>query len=90
MVVEVLEIEIEKLPSFVMGEKKWVTKGIEIGIKQEREKLKNNFLEVARQFLSVNFPIEKIMEMTGLSKDEIENLKKRDWNVRFRIRSYDN
>ena len=85
-----LEIEIEKLPSFVMGEKKWVTKGIEIGIKQEREKLKNNFLEVARQFLSVNFPIEKIMEMTGLSKDEIENLKKRDWNVRFRIRSYDN
>ena len=78
MVVEVLEIEIEKLPSFVMGEKKGVTKGIEIGIKQEREKLKNNFLEVARQFLSVNFPIEKIMEMTGLSKDELENLKKED------------
>lgn len=63
---EMLEIEIEKLPSFVMGQKK------------EREENKKKFLEIARNFLSVNFPIEKIMEMTGLSKDELENLKKED------------
>lgn len=71
---EMLQIEIEKLPSFMMGE----GKGIEKGINREREKSKKKFLKIAKQLLMMNIPVEKIIEMTELDKSDIENLKKED------------
>ena len=81
-----LEIEIEKLPSFVIGKEKGKIEGreegreegIEIGIKQEREKIRHEILAIAKQLLNMNFLVDKIMEITGLSKSDIENLKKED------------
>jgi predicted transposase YdaD len=57
---EMLEIEIEKLPSFVMGEKKG-----------EKKKA----LTIAKQLLAINLSIETIIQVTGLSKSDLENLK---------------
>ncbi len=62
---EMLEIEIEKLPSFLMGEKKGEKKG-------ERKKA----LAIAKQLLAINLSIETIIQVTGLSKSDIEKLKK--------------
>ena len=54
------------------GEKIGQERGEKIG--QERGK-KENQLEVAKKMLSKNIPIETIIEITNLSKEEIENLK---------------
>jgi predicted transposase/invertase (TIGR01784 family) len=60
---KMLEIEIEKLPSFVMGKEKGKKEGL---------------LEVAKHLFKMNFPIDKILEVTGLSKSDLEKIKKED------------
>lgn len=62
---KMLEIEIEKLPSFVMGKEKG-----------EKEGEKKKALAIAKQLLNINLSIDTILQVTGLSKSDIENLKK--------------
>lgn len=69
---EMLHIEIEKLPSFVMGLEKGVEQGIEQGIEQGAKK---KACIVARKLLAKGMPVEDIAEITGLSGQEIAGLK---------------
>ena len=43
--------------------------GIEQGIMQEKQ-------QVAKKLLEMNLPLKQIIEVTGLSKEEIEKIKK--------------
>ena len=68
---EMLQIEIEKLPSFMMGQEKGMEKGMEKGIVAgERKKA----LMIARQLLKKNFSMQDIAQMTGLDITELETL----------------
>jgi hypothetical protein len=57
-----LEIDIEKLPSFIMGRNR------------AREEIKNKLLNIAKELLIMNVPLEKIIEITELDKSDLENL----------------
>ncbi|MCF7988619.1 MAG: hypothetical protein K9L60_13790 [Methylovulum sp.] len=66
-----LQIEIEKLPSFMMGQEKGIEKGMEKGIATgERKKA----LMIARQLLKKNFSMQDIAQMTGLDITELDSL----------------
>jgi predicted transposase/invertase (TIGR01784 family) len=58
-----LQIEIEKLPSFMMGQEKGIVAG-------ERKKA----LMIARQLLKKNFSMQDIAQMTGLDITELDSL----------------
>ena len=49
--------------------------GIEKGTKEERKKALKEKEAIAKKLLEENFPIEKISNITNLSKEEIEKLK---------------
>lgn len=58
------------------GIKEGMEKGKEQGIKEGMEKgKKENSIEIAKNLLSINLPLEQIAIATGLSIDEIKNLK---------------
>ena len=44
-------------------------KGLKEGIEQEKQ-------QVAKKLLEMNLPLKQIIEVTGLSKEEIEKIKK--------------
>ena len=80
---EMLQIEIEKLPSFMMGQEKGMEKGMEKGIKKGMEKgmekgivagERKKALMIARQVLKKNFSMQDIAQMTGLDITELETL----------------
>ena len=54
------------------GVKYGTKEGIEIGIKQG---IKETNLKVAKDLLDLKLPVEKIMEITNLTKEEIEQIK---------------
>ncbi|MGL4539349.1 MAG: Rpn family recombination-promoting nuclease/putative transposase, partial [Candidatus Rhabdochlamydia sp.] len=58
---------------FDEGEAKGIKKGIEKGIEQGIEKGK---VEVAKRLLQDGFKIDMIIRSTGLSKEQVEELKK--------------
>ena len=62
-----LQIEIEKLPSFMMGQEKGMEKGIATG---ERKRA----LMIARQLLKKNFSMQEVAQMTGLDITELDSL----------------
>lgn len=69
---EMLQIEIEKLPSFVMGEKKGIAKGMEKGIAAgERKKA----LLIAKQLMDMKIEKEKIAQVTGLELGDLDALE---------------
>ena len=63
-----LEIELEKLPSFLIGKERGVEEGIERG---EHKKS----IMVAKQLIKLNMPLEQIAKISGLSLSELEVLK---------------
>ena len=50
------------------GREEGIKEGLEKGIKEEQNK-------IAKKMIEAQMPIEKIIEITGLSKDEIEKIK---------------
>lgn len=64
---EMLEIEIEKLPSFLIGEKLGEKRG-------EKRGEQNKALLIAKQLLKLNLSMEKISEVTGVTISVLENL----------------
>jgi predicted transposase/invertase (TIGR01784 family) len=62
-----LQVEVEKLPSFMLGEKKGIEKGIETGEKRKA-------YCVAKRLLSMKMSIEQVAQITELNKTEIEKL----------------
>ncbi len=68
---EMLHVEIEKLPSFVMGLEKGIEKGIEKGME---EGAKKQACRVAGKLLAKGMAVEDVIEITGLTKTEIESL----------------
>ena len=57
------------------GEKIGIEKGEKIGIEKGRaEGEKQKAIDIAKRLKSINLPIEKIEEATGLSQNEIDNL----------------
>ena len=54
------------------GRKEGKTEGIEEGTKKGEQKSK---IEIAKKMLQKNMKIEDVMELTGLSKDEIDKIK---------------
>ena len=64
---EMLEIEVEKLPSYLMGEERGEKRG-------EQRKA----IAVAKQLFQLNMPLEQIAKISGLSIDELQQLKDTD------------
>jgi predicted transposase/invertase (TIGR01784 family) len=58
-----------------VGVKQGIEQGIEKGIEQGKEQgSKENQIKIAKKMLNKNKPIEEIIEFTGLTKEEIENI----------------
>jgi predicted transposase/invertase (TIGR01784 family) len=64
---EMLEIEIEKLPSFLIGQERSIEQGIEQGAH-------NKAIMIAKQLLGLNMSLTEIAQITGLTTDELEKL----------------
>ena len=69
---ELRSLEYAKEYEYNQGLESGIKKGIEEGIK---EGAKEKQLEIAKKLLSKKVSIEEIVEITDLSKEEIENLK---------------
>jgi len=70
------KIDIEKLPSFQIGEEKGLEQGLRQGVKQGlRQGVEQGLEKVAKNLLSKNNDIAFIADVTGLSTKEIERLK---------------
>lgn len=67
---EMLEIEIERLPSFLIGEKRGIQKGIEKGAHDKA-------VSIANQLFKMNLSILEIAQITGLSVEILERLNQR-------------
>lgn len=50
-------------------------KGLKDGINQERIEQKKKINKIAKNLLKLNMSIEQIKEVTGLTEEEIKNLK---------------
>ena len=54
-----------------------IAEGMEKGMKQGMEKgMKQRSLEIARNLLSLGLPVDQITQATGLTEEEIQQLKK--------------
>ena len=70
-----LQIEIEKLPSFVMGQEHGIEQGMEKGIKKGMAMgEKKRALLIARNLIKDDFSLEKIAQITGLDLTDLEKL----------------
>ena len=59
------------------GRREGLEKGIKKGIKRGRAEVRvEGILTTAKNLFSMGFPIESIMQATGLSKEELEKLSK--------------
>ena len=68
-------IEVMKLEEYNKGVEEGIEQGIEKGIEQGIEKGKHDTcLNLAGNMLKSNYSIDSIMEITGLSEDEIKSL----------------
>jgi predicted transposase/invertase (TIGR01784 family) len=63
---------IEARAGFLRDQEAFEMAGREEGLQEGREETKK---EIAKKFLKLDVEIEKIMQATGLTKEEIENLK---------------
>ena len=73
------ELHLEKLRLSDLKEarEKGIEQGIEKGIEQGIEKgIEQEKIEIAKELLNNNVSLDIIMKSTGLSKEEIEKLKK--------------
>ena len=70
-------IKIGESRGIKLGEKRGIKlgekRGIELGEKRGLEKNKKDKMEIAKKLLERNFSIEEIAEITGLTKQELEN-----------------
>jgi len=69
---DMLSVDIEKTPFYELGMEKGIEKGVEKGIEKGIEKGK--FL-IVKQMILLNMDSETIHQVTGLSIDEIEELR---------------
>ena len=75
----IMRYNVEMKSNFEAGEEKGKKDGIEIGKKDgikigEKSGQKKEKLAVAKKMKEINIPIEQIMQVTELSKEEIEKL----------------
>ena len=58
------------------GEKAGLEKGLEEGLKEgKKEGIKENKIEIAKKLIKMNMDLKQIKEITGLSIEELENIK---------------
>ncbi|MFZ2727185.1 MAG: hypothetical protein WAX77_13095 [Methylococcaceae bacterium] len=60
---EMLEIEIEKLPSFLIGQERGIEQGAH-----------NKAITIAKQLINLNLSLTEIAQITGLTIDELTKL----------------
>ena len=71
-----LEVAKKLLDLYIMDQQAIQQYGYEQGIEQGiQQGVKQTKLDIAKKLLSKNMPIENIVELTGLTKEEIEKLK---------------
>jgi predicted transposase/invertase (TIGR01784 family) len=63
-----LEVEIERLPSFLMGEERGIKKGVEKGVYDKA-------IAIAKQLFNLSLSLTEIAKITGLTTDELEQLQ---------------
>jgi len=61
-----LEVNVERLPSYLIGEER----GFERGLKQGTE-------QVAKRLFELNFSVAEITEITGLTVEKLQQLSKK-------------
>jgi len=71
---KMFKVDIERLPSFQIGEERGLERGLEQGREQGR---KENSKEIAKKLLVNNIDIAFIVDMTGLNIIEVEKLKEK-------------
>lgn len=59
---------------YVQGIKKGIQKGIEKGIQQTTKKALKEKIEIAKKFIEYGLPIEKVLEITNLTEDDLKNI----------------
>ena len=58
------------------GLEKGLEKGLEEGLKEgKKEGIKENKIEIAKKLIKMNMDLKQIKEITGLSIEELENIK---------------
>ena len=69
-----LEVNVERLPSYLIGEER----GFERGFKQGAERGAEQSIEqVAKRLFELNFPMAEIAKITGLTIEELQQLSKK-------------
>ncbi len=65
---EMYKVDIERLPSFMIGEERGLEQGLEQGVYKQN-------IKVAKALLSKNSDITFIVDITGLSVVEVQKLQ---------------
>ena len=69
-----LTIDLEKLPSYRIGERRGMEKGMEKGLEKGLEKGREEAaVEFVRNLLQIGMPAEQVAGITGLSVDKIRS-----------------
>ena len=69
-------VDTAKREGIAEGMEKGMKQGMEKGMKQGMEKgMKQRSLEIARNLLSLGLPVDQITQATGLTEEEIKQLK---------------
>lgn len=68
---KMLEVHIERLPSFVIGEERGIKKGIEQGIEQGAHE---KAVAIANQLISLKISLPEVAQITGLTLEEVNQM----------------
>jgi len=69
-----LEVNVERLPSYLIGEER----GFERGFKQGAERGAEQSIEqVAKRLFELNFSVAEIAEITGLTVEKLQQLSEK-------------
>lgn len=76
---KMLEVHIERLPSFLIGEERGIEKGIEQGIEKGIEKgiaqgAHDKAVAIAKQLVNLKMSLPEITQITGLAIEEINQI----------------
>jgi len=65
-----LEVNVERLPSYLIGEERGFERGFKLGTEQ-------GFKQVAKRLFELNYSMAEIVEITGLTIEELQQLSEK-------------
>jgi len=79
---KMLEVNVERLPSYLIGEERGFERGLKLGAEQVAEQWIKQGVEqgvelVAKRLFELNFSVAEITEITGLTVEKLQQLSKK-------------